>query len=66
MVFFSNAVFASFWTTLTAILSGPPYDYSSLQIGLLALIGVAPFLLIPPYSRVVIDRFVTTLSVGLG
>ena len=66
MVFFSNAVFASFWTTLTAILSGPPYDYSSLSIGLFALIGIAPLILIPPYSRVVIDRFVPTFSVGLG
>ncbi|KAI1477814.1 MFS general substrate transporter [Daldinia eschscholtzii] len=66
MVIFSNAVFASYWTTLTALLSSPLYNYSSLEIGLFALIGIAPLALTPPYSRVVIDRFVPNLSVGLG
>ena len=46
MVFFSNAVFASFWTTLTAFLSGTLYNWSSLQIGLFALIGIAPLLFV--------------------
>ncbi|KAK6949884.1 hypothetical protein Daesc_008207 [Daldinia eschscholtzii] len=66
MVIFSNAVFASYWTTFTALLSSPLYNYSSLEIGLFALIGIAPWALTPPYSSVVIDRFVPNLSVGLG
>ncbi|KAL8789742.1 MAG: hypothetical protein Q9213_000993 [Squamulea squamosa] len=66
MTFFSNAVFASYWTTLTALLSSPSYNYSSLEIGLFALIGIAPLTFVPPYSRVVIDRFVPNLSVALG
>ncbi|KAH8886182.1 MFS general substrate transporter [Thozetella sp. PMI_491] len=66
MVFFSNAAFSAYWTTLTALLSSPLYNYSSLQIGLFALIGIAPLLIVPTYSRVVIDRYVPNLSVGLG
>lgn len=66
MTFFANAVFASFWTTLTALLSSPAYNYSSLKIGLFALIGVAPLTFVPPYSRLIIDRFVPNLSGALG
>ena len=66
MTFFSNAVFASYWTTLTALLSSSPYNYNSLKIGLFALIGIAPLAFVPPYSRIVIDRFVPNLSVVLG
>lgn len=66
IVFFSNGAFASYWTTLTALLSSPPYDFSSLQIGLFALIGIAPLLLVPPYSRLIIDRYVPTFCVVLG
>jgi predicted MFS family arabinose efflux permease len=66
MTFFANAVFASYWTTLTALLSSSPYNYSSLKIGLFALIGIAPLTFVPPYSRIIIDRFVPNLSVALG
>ena len=66
MTFFANAVFASFWTTLTALLSSPVYNFSSLKIGLFALIGVAPLTFVPPYSRLIIDRFVPNLSGALG
>jgi predicted MFS family arabinose efflux permease len=66
MTFFANAVFASYWTTLTALLSSPPYNYSSLRIGLFALIGIAPLTFVPSYSRIVIDRFVPNFSVALG
>ena len=66
MTFFANAVFASFWTTLTALLSSTAYNYSSLKIGLFALIGVAPLTFVPPYSRIIIDGFVPNLSGALG
>ena len=48
------------------MLSSPAYDYSSLKIGLFALIGVAPLTFVPPYSRLIIDRFVPNLSGALG
>ena len=66
MTFFSNAVFASYWTTLTALLSSPAYKFTPWKICLFALIGIAPLALVPPYSRMVIDRFVPSFSVVLG
>ena len=66
ITFIANAVFASFWTTLIALLSSPAYNYSSLKIGLFALIGVALLTFVPPYSRLIIDRFVPNLSGALG
>ncbi|GHJ87700.1 hypothetical protein NliqN6_4102 [Naganishia liquefaciens] len=46
--FFSSAVFTNWWTTLTFLLSDPPYEYNTLEIGLFGLLGlfgvcVAPF-----------------------
>lgn len=38
---FCSAPFTSFWTTLTFLLAGEPYHYSSLTIGLFGLIGIA-------------------------
>ncbi|KAK6526490.1 hypothetical protein TWF694_005074 [Orbilia ellipsospora] len=66
MTFFANAVFASYWTTLTALLSSSIYNWSSMNIGLFALIGIAPLAFVPPYSRMVIDRFVPNFSVAVG
>ncbi|KAI9699888.1 MAG: hypothetical protein M1820_006950 [Bogoriella megaspora] len=64
--FFTSAPFTSYWTTLTFLLASPPYEYSSLVIGLFALIGIAAMLLSPFYARQVIDRFVPLFSVILG
>ncbi|KAF9465722.1 major facilitator superfamily domain-containing protein [Collybia nuda] len=36
----SSACFANFWVTLTFLLGGPPYNYSTLVIGLFGLIGM--------------------------
>jgi predicted MFS family arabinose efflux permease len=33
--------FACFWTTVTFLLAGPPYNFSQLEIGLFALVGAA-------------------------
>lgn len=61
-----SATFTSFWTTLTFLLSGNPYNYSTSQIGLFALAGLTPMLLNPVFSRFVIDKytnpFCTTIS----
>ncbi|KAL8946685.1 MAG: hypothetical protein Q9222_006951 [Ikaeria aurantiellina] len=62
----TSATFLNFWTTLTFLLSAPPYEYSTLVIGLFALIGIASMFLGPVYSRYVTDRFIPLFSVVLG
>lgn len=64
--FFVSSTFTSYWTTLTFLLSSPPYSYDSLIIGLFALIGLAAMCFGPPYSKAIIDRFVPLFSVILG
>ena len=49
--FFTSTTFTSYWTTLTFLLASPPYNYSSLVIGLFALIGIGSMSFGPPYSR---------------
>ncbi|KAI4196700.1 MAG: hypothetical protein LQ350_006391 [Teloschistes chrysophthalmus] len=66
IAFCTSITFTSFWTTLTFLLSSPPYEYSTLVIGLFALIGIASMLLGPLYSRQVTDRFIPLFSVVLG
>ncbi|KAI5920969.1 major facilitator superfamily domain-containing protein [Camillea tinctor] len=64
--FLLSACFTSFWTTLTFLLASPPFNYSSLQIGLFAFIGITVVTLVPVWSRLVTDRFVFLFSVVLG
>ncbi|KAJ8105897.1 hypothetical protein ONZ43_g7245 [Nemania bipapillata] len=66
MGFLLSAAFTNFWTTLTFLLASPPYNYSSLEIGLFALIGVAVISLAPVWSRLITDRFVFLFSSVLG
>ncbi|KAJ5928709.1 hypothetical protein N7466_007665 [Penicillium verhagenii] len=66
MGFFLSATFTSFWTTLTFLLSGAPYHYNTVTIGLFSLAGLTPFFLGPFYSRYVIDKFVTHVSILLS
>ncbi|KAH7380773.1 major facilitator superfamily domain-containing protein [Pyrenochaeta sp. MPI-SDFR-AT-0127] len=61
-----SAPFTSFWTTLTFLLAGEPYHYSSLTIGLFGLIGIAGMIASPVYARLVTDRFVPHFSVLFG
>ncbi|KAJ5650860.1 uncharacterized protein N7484_004583 [Penicillium longicatenatum] len=63
MGFFLSATFTSFWTTLTFLLSGAPYHYNTVTIGLFSLAGLTPMFLGPFYSRYVIDKFVTHVSI---
>ncbi|KAK0448015.1 MFS superfamily [Armillaria borealis] len=35
------AGFSNFWVTLTFLLGGPPYNYSTLEVGLFGLIGIS-------------------------
>ncbi|KAH8651364.1 major facilitator superfamily domain-containing protein [Xylariales sp. PMI_506] len=66
ITFIVSATFTSFWTTLTFLLSSPLYNYSSLEIGVFALIGVVMICLGPVFSRVIIDHFIALFSVGVG
>ncbi|KAJ8580363.1 MFS general substrate transporter, partial [Rhizopogon salebrosus TDB-379] len=53
----SSACFTSFWVTLTFLLGGPPYYYSTLIIGLFGLIGMLG-VLVGPFAGRVIDNLV--------
>ncbi|TFY78701.1 hypothetical protein EWM64_g5313 [Hericium alpestre] len=53
----SNACYNNFWVTLTFILGGSPYHYSTLVIGLFGLIGIFGVSLAPLVGRFV-DRLV--------
>ncbi|KAI1848883.1 hypothetical protein JX266_005311 [Neoarthrinium moseri] len=56
IAFFTMAMFTSFWTTLTFQLAGPPFNLTTLAIGLFALIGISPVFLNPVISRVLTSR----------
>lgn len=64
--FLVASTFTSYWTTLTFLLSSPPYSYNSVTIGLFALIGIGAMCFGPFYSKAIIDRFVPLFSVILG
>ena len=64
--FCTSATFTSFWTTLTFLLAGAPYHYSSLEIGCFAFIGIGAMTLGPPVARFFVDRFHPLLSVIIG
>lgn len=66
MGFFFSAPYTSFWTTLTFLLSSSPYNYSTLVIGLFAVVGILPMTLGPIYSRLILDHSTPHLSTLLG
>ncbi|KIM36582.1 hypothetical protein M413DRAFT_424725 [Hebeloma cylindrosporum] len=41
----TSACFASYWVSLTFLLGGPPYNYSTLVIGLFGLVGIVGVIL---------------------
>ncbi|KAF8875661.1 MFS superfamily [Infundibulicybe gibba] len=53
----SCACYSSFWVTLTFLLGGPPYNYSTLVIGLFGLVGMLGVAMGPLGGRL-IDRLV--------
>ncbi|ROV87729.1 hypothetical protein VMCG_10594 [Cytospora schulzeri] len=64
--FIMSSIFTSFWTTLSFLLSSPPFEYSSLVIGLFALIGIFIICWGPVYSRYIIDKIQPLYSCLLG
>ncbi|KAL8404634.1 hypothetical protein RB594_009478 [Gaeumannomyces avenae] len=63
--FCMSAVFTSYWTTLSFLLSSPPYGFGPLEIGLFGLIGLFVIFWGPPFGRIVLDRL-TPLVPALG
>lgn len=55
MAFLTQGMFTSFWTTLTFQLADV-FHYSTLSIGLFALIGISPVFLNPLISRFLVAR----------
>ncbi|CAK5283706.1 unnamed protein product [Mycena citricolor] len=55
--FATSAMFTSFWVTLTFLLGGPLFNYSTLDIGLFGFVGMAGVLSAPLTGRF-IDSFV--------
>ncbi|KAK1759227.1 major facilitator superfamily domain-containing protein [Echria macrotheca] len=66
VAFLLSATFTSYWTTLSFLLSQPPYGYSSLAIGMFGLMGIVVMLTAPWYSRKVIDRVAPLFSAIVG
>ncbi|CAK5278573.1 unnamed protein product [Mycena citricolor] len=54
LIFFcSEAVFSGFWVTMTFLLDGEPYNYSTLVIGIFGLVGLAGIGMSPLIGRAV-------------
>lgn len=66
IAFCASAPFTDYWTTLTFLLAGDPYNYNPLIIGLFALIGIAGLFTTPIFARTVMDSYVPMFSVVVG
>ncbi|KAJ7449212.1 MFS DHA1 protein [Mycena latifolia] len=66
LIFFCNsAVFSGFWVTMTFLLGGDPYNYSTLIIGLFGLVGMAGIAMSPVVGRLV-DSLVPWMGAFVG
>lgn len=61
----ASANFAGFWVTLTFLLSAPPYQYSTLVIGLFGVIGIGGILLASFVGKI-IDKLVAWVAAVTG
>ncbi|KAG6914647.1 hypothetical protein DXG01_016121 [Tephrocybe rancida] len=61
----SSACFSSFWVTLTFLLGGPPYNYSTLVIGLFGLVGMFGVAM-GPFLGKLIDKLVPCVQTAAG
>ncbi|KAG1842774.1 major facilitator superfamily domain-containing protein [Suillus subalutaceus] len=58
----ASACYTNWWVTLTFLLGGPPYYYSTMIIGLFGLIGMLGVIIVPFFGRL-LDRLVPWWSV---
>ncbi|KAK1219524.1 hypothetical protein PQX77_017759 [Marasmius sp. AFHP31] len=61
----SSALFSSFWVTLTFLLGGDPYNYSTLVIGLFGLVGICGVAMGPVIGRI-IDKLIPWYATLIG
>ncbi|KAI0747488.1 MFS general substrate transporter [Fomes fomentarius] len=61
----SSATFTNWWVTLTFLLGGPPYNYSTVAIGLFGLVGMIGVAMAPLIGRT-IDRLVPWSATLVG
>lgn len=62
----ASACFSNFWVTLTFLLGGPPYNYSTLVIGLFGLVGMFGVAMAPVIGRTIdglVPWFATFVSI---
>lgn len=64
--FFTSTTFTGFWTTLTFLLAGSPYHYSTLVIGLFALVGIGSMTWGPIFARTVMEKHQPLFSIIIG
>lgn len=53
----ASACYTNWWVTLTFLLGGPPYHYSTMIIGLFGLVGMLGVITVPFFGRL-LDRLV--------
>ncbi|KAG1785232.1 major facilitator superfamily domain-containing protein [Suillus plorans] len=53
----ASACYTNWWVTLTFLLGGPPYNYSTMIIGLFGLVGMLAVIIVPFFGRL-LDRLV--------
>ncbi|KAF9259083.1 MFS general substrate transporter [Marasmius fiardii PR-910] len=61
----SAAVFTSFWVTLTFLLGGDPYNYSTIAIGLFGLVGICGVAMGPLIGQIV-DKLIPWYATLVG
>lgn len=64
--YLASSTFTNYWTVLTFLLAGPPYNYDPVVIGLFALIGISAMCCGPIWAKYVTDRFVPLFTVFWG
>ncbi|KAF9476189.1 MFS DHA1 transporter [Pholiota conissans] len=65
MTIATSASFASYWVTMTLLLHGSPYSYSTIVIGVFGLLGLTGMAMGPLVGRVV-DRFSSWYGILVG
>ncbi|KAK7052462.1 MFS DHA1 protein [Favolaschia claudopus] len=53
ILFLNSAIFSGFWVTMTFLLGGEPYHYSTLVIGLFGLVGMFGIAMAPIVGRLI-------------
>lgn len=66
LAFCNSAIYLSYWTTITFLLSGAPYNFTPVSIGLFSLAGVGSMVLGPIYAKLFVQPYKPMFAVLLG